>query len=287
MSGNFVKKCSILFLFLTILLLLPLGLSVKAQDFDRNQYIYDSAGLLTTEEAAELQNLASELGNERETAFIILSLNGTDGKVLKQYVEDFYDEQAPGFDQPHGNTAILAIDMQERDVYLAGFKKAEQYLDDGRLDQIRDSITPDLSAGNYYQAFSAFLNTSYEFMSEEPSYSSDGYSGNGSGGSPEGYIAYDSEGNQENILFQWWFQLIVALIVGCTAVAIMAYRSGGRVTVNARTYMDSDKSKVVSKYDNFVNQTVTRQRKPDNPKSGGGGGITGGGHSHSGSSGKF
>ncbi|EKN71277.1 hypothetical protein BABA_02322 [Neobacillus bataviensis LMG 21833] len=287
MSGGFVQKCSLLFFFITINLLLPLGLSVKAETFDRNQYIYDSAGLLTAEEASELQNLASELGKERETAFIILTLNGTDGKILKQYVEDFYDEQAPGYDQPHGNTAILAIDMKERDVYLAGFKKAEQYLDEGRLDQIRDNITPDLSEGHYFQAFSDFINTSYEYMGYEPSSGSDGYSGNGSGGSPEGYNGYDSGTEPENLFIQWWFQLIISFIVAGTAVVIMAYRSGGRVTVNARTYMDSDKSKVVSKYDNFVNQTVTRQRKPDNPKSGGGGGITGGGHSHSGSSGKF
>ncbi|MFJ7725283.1 TPM domain-containing protein [Neobacillus sp. NPDC097160] len=288
MSGSFVKKYSILFLFMTLFLLLPLGLSVKAETFDRNQYIYDSAGLLTSEEAAELQNLASELGKERETAFIILTLNGTDGKILKQYVEDFYDEQAPGYDQPHGNTAILAIDMQERDVYLAGFKKAEQYLDDGRLDQIRDNITPDLSEGHYFQAFSVFLNTSYEYMGYEPSNSSDGYTGNGSGGNQGEYNGYDSGSEPENLFFQWWFQLIVSFIIAGVVVAIMAYRSGGRVTVNARTYMDSDKSKVVSKYDNFVNQTVTRQKKPSNDsKSGGGGGITGGGHSHSGSGGKF
>ena len=64
-------------------------------------------------------------------------------------MQDFYDENAPGYDQPHGNTAILTLDMQNRDVYLAGFIKAEDYLDDSRLDLIRDKITPDLSSGNY------------------------------------------------------------------------------------------------------------------------------------------
>jgi uncharacterized protein len=68
----------------------------------------------------------------------------------------------------------------------------------------------------------------------------------------------------------------------------MAYRAGGRVTVNARTYMDSQRSKVVDQYDNFVRQTVTKQKKPsNNTNSGGGGGVTRGGHSHSGSRGKF
>ena len=59
--------------------------------------------------------------------------------------------------RPHGNTALLIMDMQERDVYFAGFKKAEQYLDSGRLEMIRNKITPDLSEGEYFQAFSSFI----------------------------------------------------------------------------------------------------------------------------------
>ncbi|WHY86924.1 TPM domain-containing protein [Neobacillus novalis] len=290
MSRIFLQKRGLFFLMIVFLMLLPLAMPVKAENFDRSQYIYDFAHLLTDQEAADLQNLAKELGEARETAFIILTVSGTDGKDIVQYVEDFYDENAPGYDQPHGNTAILAIDMQERDIYLAGFKKAEQYLGDGRLDQIRENITPDLSDGHYFQAFLAFITTSHEYMGYEPSdgSSSDGYSGYGPGESSDGYNGNDSGADPENIFFQWWFQLIASIIVAAVIVAIMAYRSGGRVTVNAGTYMNSDQSRVLNKYDNFVRQTVTKQRKPsNNTNSGGGGGITGGGHSHSGSSGKF
>lgn len=290
MSRMYLQKRGFFFLMLAFLLLLPWAMLAKAESFDRSEYIYDFAHLLTDNEAAELQSLAKELGEARETAFIIITVNGTDGKDIVQYVEDFYDDNAPGYDQPHGNTAILAIDMQERDIYLAGFKKAEQYLDDGRLDQIRDNITPDLSDGHYFQAFSAFITTSHEYMGYElgDGSSSDGYSGYGPGGSPDGSNSYDSVADPENIFFQWWFQLIAAFIVAGVVVAIMAYRSGGRVTVNAGTYMNSDQSRVLNKYDNFVRQTVTKQRKPsNNTHSGGGGGITGGGHSHSGSRGKF
>nr|WP_277398185.1 TPM domain-containing protein [Neobacillus citreus] len=276
-----------------MLLIVPLVLlfgflqTAKAQEFDRTHYIYDRAQLLTEAEAAELQTLAAELGGQRETAFIIITLNGSDGKDIVQYVEDFYDENAPGFDQPHGNTAILAIDMGERDIYLAGFKKAEQYLNDERLDQIRDQITPDLSDGQYFQAFSQFLNTSYEYMGQEPTSDSSGSKDYGYGGGSDGQNHYVTGTDEENIFFQWWFQLISSLVVAGIVVTIMAYRSGGRVTVNAQTYMDHDKSRVIGKHDTFTHQTVTRQRKPSNNTSSGGGGITGGGHSHSGSRGKF
>ena len=233
---------------------------------NQKQFIYDGAQLLTEEEVAELETLSSALSEERNTAFIIITVNGTEGKTIVQYMEDFYDDRAPGFDRPHGNTALLIMDMKERDVYLAGFKKAEKYLDSGRLDMIRHKITPDLSAGEYFQAFSAFITTAHDYMGYEPGV------------------------NPENILFKWWFQLVVSILVAGVIVALMAYRSGGKVTVNGRTYLNSNQSGVVSRYDNFVRQTVTKVKKPSNDNNrggGGGGGTTGGGHSYSGSGGKF
>ena len=40
----------------------------------------------------------------------------------------------------------------------------------------------------------------------------------------------------ENLLFQTWFQLTISCIIGGVVVGMMAYHSGGRVTVNHRTY---------------------------------------------------
>jgi len=258
----FVKKRSFLLFITAFLILLSFGgiAGAKAQD----QYIYDNAHLLTDNQKADLQSLSSRLGKDRNTAFIILTLNGTEGKSLEQYVEDYYDNEGPGYHESHGNAAILAIDMKERDVYLAGFKKAETYLDNGRLDQIRNIITPDLSDGKYDQAFSTFIETAHDYMGYKPGV------------------------NPNNILFKWWFQILAAVIVAAVIVGLMAYRSGGRVTVNARTYLDSQNSGIVSKYDRFVRKTVTRQRKPSNDSNhSGGGGVTRGGYSHSGSGGKF
>ncbi|CEG28750.1 TPM domain-containing protein [Bacillus sp. B-jedd] len=282
------------FVLLMMLMILPWGMSTaNAESFDRNHYIYDYAELLTKDEAAELQQIASEHGIESETAFIIVTLDDSNGKDIVQYVQDFYDEHGPGYDQPHGNTAILAIDMSERDVYLAGFKKAEEYLDDSRLDLIREEITPDLSDGQYFDAFSTFINSAYEYMGIEPDVGDDSYADYGLVGSPQTDDFYEFAGPpSENLFFLWWFQLIVALILAGVIVTIMAYGAGGRVTVNAQTYMDRSRSKVVNQYDNFVRQTVTKQRKPSNDANkfsggGGGGGVTMGGHSHSGSRGKF
>lgn len=226
--------------------------------------VYDFANLLTKEEVGQLEALSKELSPERETDFVILTTNDTEGKDVVQYMQDFYDKNALGYDGPHGNTAILTIDMQNREVYLAGFYKAEKYLDNQRLDLIRNKITPYLSDGDYFQAAQLFIELAYDYMGYKPGV------------------------NPENILFKWWFQILAAVIVAGIVVTLMAYRSGGRVTVNDRTYMDNRTSRVVGRKDTYVRTTVTKVKKPSsNNSSGGGGGITGGGHSHSGSRGSF
>ena len=73
-----------------------------------------------------------------------------------------------------------------RNVHLEGYYKAEKYLDAGRLTKIRDKITPDLSRGNYQEAFEKYIKTAHRYMGFEP------------------------DVNPDNILFNIWFQLGVA-----------------------------------------------------------------------------
>ncbi|MNC75575.1 hypothetical protein D3C75_1271320 [compost metagenome] len=81
------------------------------------------------------------------------------------------------------------------------------------------------------------------------------------------------------------------MVIGGIVVGIMAYNSGGRVTVNRATYEDSGASSVVDRGDRYIRTTVTKTKIEKNNNNGGGGGggggTTRGGHSHSGSSRSF
>lgn len=246
----------ILTLFACLLFAVP---AFAAQD----QYIYDQAGLLTADEEAKLEQLAAKLSAERETSFVILTTNNTNGQYIKDYMGDFYDEQGLGYDKQHGNTVILSLDMLNRDVYLAGFGKAETYLDDGRLTKIREHITPSLSNGDYYSAFKQYIEESHYYIQFEPGF------------------------NPDNILFKLWFQLLVALGVAGLVVGIMVATRGGRVTVDSNTYADHEHSGVTRSKDQYITTHITKIKKPSNNNKGGGGGFTGGGRSFSGSGGKF
>jgi uncharacterized protein len=231
---------------------------------DSKQRIYDYANLLTDEEIERLEQLAYEHSEKRNTDFIIITSPDADEKDIIKYVQDFYDDMAPGFDKSHGNTAILALDMDDSDVYLAGFYKAEKNLDDSRMDIIRNKITPYLSSEDYYEAFTLFIETGSR------------------------YIRYVPGVNPDSFLFDTWFHILVALGIGMLVVGTMAYNSGGKVTVNERTYTGD--FKVLKQKDVYLTKSVTKRKKPSNNSSGGGGGgggITSGGHSHSGSRGSF
>ncbi|WP_154441424.1 TPM domain-containing protein [Tissierella pigra] len=256
---------------LSLVIIFTVVSSVALGELSPKERIYDFANLLTKEEKMELENIANKYSSKRETDLIILTISDSMGKDIIDYTEDFYDEKGLGYDKSHGNTAILTIDMKNGDIYLAGYHKAEKYLDDYRLDIIRDKIAPDLSKGNYYDAFYSFIKTSYKYMGIRPGV------------------------NPENILFKFWFQVMVSLGIAGIAVGIMTYNTGGRTTVNAGTYQDHTNSKIISRRDTYLRTDVTKRKKPSNNNNSGGGnsrggssgGVSRGGHSHSGSRGKF
>ncbi|TDQ36231.1 TPM domain-containing protein [Aureibacillus halotolerans] len=255
-----VKRISLshfLIVFLIGLTLLPF---VPQHGFaaEEKTYIYDNAGLLTDEEKAKLAALAAENSEKQDTDFIVLTTDDSEVNDIKTYIQDFYDETMPG-----SNAAILGVDMNKRDFYVAGFYKAEELLSNERADLVVEKITPYLSDREYAKAFETFIVTA------------------------EDYMTYRAGVNPDNILFKWWFQIVVALVVAGGIVGVMVYNSGGKVTVHQGTYLDQNRSSVLAKKDTYVRTSVTKTRKPQNNKSSGGGGTTSGGHSHSGSRGSF
>ncbi len=265
------KLCTVMLLLLIGMLFAPNQLLVEATEQTPNkQMIYDEAGLLSKDQYNELNELANRYAALRETDIIVITSNNTHNIDVKELTQNFYDDQAPGYNKKHGNAVLLLMDMKNRQFYIAGFYKAETYLDNNRLDRINNKITPYMTEGDYAGAFETYISTAYRYMGFEPNV------------------------NPDNILFNRLFQLIVAAVIGAVAVSVMAIRNGGRNRVNRRTYEDARHSGIVEKYDRFLHTTVTKRKIERNSGGGGGGfggggggGMTRGGHSHSGSRGSF
>ncbi len=260
-----IMAAVLLVLFLT--LGSPMRLSAAAETAEPvKQLIYDEAGLLQQDEYDELNLLANQYGAERETDMIIVTYNVKGYDVMK-FTQDFYDEMGPGFDKRHGNAVILSLNMSDRELYLAGFYKSKTYLSGARLNKIRDTISSDLTDGNYKLAFQKYIEKAHRYMGVHPSL------------------------NPDLFVFNVWVQLGFSLLVGWIIVKMMLRRSGSRKTVDAQTYEDGRTSGVLDYEDKYLH-TSTSSRKIESSSSSSssssdGGGTTSDGHSHSGSRGSF
>lgn len=231
--------------------------------------VYDTAGLLSKEEAKELEELCNTYGKENSLDIIIITTNSIGSQTRQRYMEDFYDKYIYDNSNFGGNCAMILVNMDpsDRGVEIQGYGEgpsegdAEYYLNGARIDTILDTVVKPLKTGNYYNAFQDFI--------KEVDY----YVG----------LEYSSK---NSLIYELWFQMLISLGIGGITVAIMAYNSGGKVTVNSGTYLDHNHSRILAKRDDYIRTTVTRTKKPKNDDNHGGGGsgagVSSGGHSHSG-----
>lgn len=294
MTGN--KKAFYKSLPFLLLLCVPLFLfllsSTRAQALPKDQKVYDNDGLFTEEEVTKLEDVCNKYGEDGKVDIVIITENGLEGKTRTQYLEDFYDAHGFGYDQKFGNAVLLLINMDpsDRGVEIQGYGDAEYYVNNDRIEYMLDDITPKLSDEDYYDAMVLYAKEAAYYMNEKKGVDTSPATGTKGSGNYYGESSYAGPSNYYgrggNIFFNTWFQLALALLIGAIAVGVMAFQSGGRITVNNRTYLDEEHSRVVARRDDYIRTTVTRVKKPENNNGGGrssgGGGISAGGNSHSG-----
>ncbi len=274
--------------------------AAETENSEINQHIYDEAGLLSTTEVEDLEQMCIDYGTEAGIDIMILTHDNPDAVYAEDYIEDFEDQL------PVGDRVYLLIDMNERVVFMEGYGTAETYIHSKRIDTIIEELTPDLSAGNYYDACVIYIKRSAAYMSDdsELNYDHDYTAGTPQSSDPNA-PNYDetwpSDRNSDSsglidIISNVWFQLITSVTIGIITVSIMAYNSSGRMTAGSSNYIESNNSGLIGRRDDYVRTQVTRVRKPqnNNNSSGGGfnaggfrGGTSSGGRSHSSGGGRF
>ncbi len=246
-------------------------------------YVQDLADILTDEEEADLEENCISIGQANEIDIFILTANSvpTNRKV---YIEDFYDAN----DNILTDAVILLVNMDpdNRGVEIQGYGQCEFSISDDRIEQILDKIVPFLSYGEYHGAFSTYIFEVDQYMSMAATsdyvhMEQDNLNYN------ENYYEEMQQDKGEILKQKTLFNLFIAAIAGAVSVIIMAINSKGKVTVNRNTYMDQKNSRILGHWDRYIRTTTTRQHKPkDNGSHGGGfsggGGVSSGGHSHSG-----
>jgi uncharacterized protein len=294
MTARKMKRYFIITFLITMLLGLSTFGRTTAYAAPKDQKVYDNYGLFTDDEVSQLEDISREYGEEGLVDIAIITTDALDGKTRQQYLEDFYDEYGLGYNEACSDAVLILINMDpnDRGVEIQGYGEAEYYVNNDRTEHILDDIVPMLSDGAYYDAMVEYAKQVAYYMNQEEGVDSTapvtGEQGSGNGYGESSYSGpseYYGE-NEDSIFFNTLFQLGIALVIGAVVVLIMALQSGGKITVNNRTYMDEQHSGLVSRQDDYLRTVTTRVKKPTTNtgggRSSGGGGISSGGSSHSG-----
>ena len=263
-----------------VLLLNCLILAASAQE---NPYVVDQAGLLNTNEIAELEKTASALAANYGIDIVILTVDSLGGVSAQYYADDFYDANRYGED---GLLFLLA--MAEREWYISTCGSMIYALTDYGIQQLGEGILPYLSSGYWYEGFCAFL--------ENLPYYLDAYA---SGTPVDGYADYSGDyyhGQQDAVVhhsqeYQPNFLLSVLIGLAAGGITVLVMRStmnSKRSQRGASVYLKDGSWKLHTHHDIYLYSNVTKTRRQQNT-SGGGSSVhrSSGGRSHGGGGGRF
>ena len=142
--------------FLVLLLVLTLCVSASATS---NQYVQDSAGLLTSTEDNRLNTLIAELYEQYGLSLYILTLPSLNSFTIEEYAETYYNSYLSG------DAILFIVSMAEREWTFRTFEGATSVVTDWDIDSLMQSVLPTLSAGRYNDSFSILVElvaTEYE-----------------------------------------------------------------------------------------------------------------------------
>lgn len=294
-----MKKCYVI---LTLLLCLAFCLLPTAAEPTLPRLV-DDAGLLNSDEAADLLAQLDEISARQACDVVIVTVDSLGGKNVTAYADDTFDNN--GFGQGSDYSGILfLISMAEREWAISTCGTAIAVFTDARQDSLIDAIIDDLSAGRYYAAFSAFAGHCDSYLTQgvpthTPDYSypyDDGYN---NFYEDQSNIDYGTEST-----FSLSSCIGVALVIGLIAAVIYTSVLKGQLksvasATHAANYTRKGSFKLTDRSEVFLYRNVTRRaRQQNNGHSGGHSGARSGsshssthrsssGRSHGGSRGRF
>lgn len=258
--------------------------------------MFDEADLFTAEEEKRLTGEGEKLAEKTQTEIVFLTYDDAEGKDTEWYTDDFCDDREFGYGgDAEKSFMMLAIDMDNREVYVKTGGTAIDRVTDREVEYILDEIFEWMPEGDYYQAAEAFLTAAGKALEEDifsEAAGSDVYDKeqdqNGYDTAPE-RNAYDRAEKKDPVTASDLFiRLLISMGVGGGAVGLMLLgrKTGSRP--GSAPYMASS-PRVLRRSDRYINTTVVKTRiNTDNrsgPSSGGGGGsfhTSSGGNSYGG-----
>lgn len=257
-------KYFLLSLTLFLFIFLPKYYASASEDVIR---VCDYGNCFSETEYKQLEELADKYSTDSSYEFLIVTTTSraeydytqsTDiEKEYRNYASAFYENYANTYvELSKKGACILVLDVSaNRSVAIEAFGKLKEsgLMKESRRKAIINEITKDFSTDNWYEGCKTYLDTASRYVKIKPSM------------------------NPNSIFLKLWFQLLLAVVVGFLIVLFNAINMGGKMTVNDRTYLDENSSRLIGKHDHYIRTSVTKTKRSSDNDSGSSGDSDSGG----------
>lgn len=241
--------------------------------------LVDEAGLLESSRAAVLLEKLDEISRRQKCDVAVVTVNSLEGKRSDAYADDFYDYNGYGMG-PGYDGILLLVCVEDRDWAITTYGFAIPAFTDAGQAYMAEQFKPDLSAGNYSEAFGRFAELCDEFLTQARN-SAPFDNGN----LPDSAAPF----SLKSFLNLLPLALIIGIIASLVITSAMKSKlKSVRSQAAARNYLREGSLKITRSSDVFLYKTVSKTVRASS-SSGGGSGIhrSSSGRSHGGSRGKF
>lgn len=241
--------------------------------------VIDEAGLLSDYEKSGLEALIDGIISTYSFDVVILTVNSTGEKTVEQFADDYYDYGNYGCGE-NADGLLFLLSMSGRDYYTSTSGKGIEVFTDYGIEYISDMVVSDLSAGEYFKAFSRYLGYVEKFLQDEQN---------------DNTIYDIGKRYRENPFALDLRTIAICLAAGFIASFITVSAMKNKMNTakprdSARDYVGEDTFNLTLNEDRFLFRTTSRVKVQKNTSSGGGGSSThtgSSGRSHGGGGGKF
>lgn len=264
----------------------------------RKDLLVDQAGLLTSDEKTEVLSQLNRIRSRYGMDVVIVTANDLGGKDEQDYADDYYD--ANGYNR---DGMLLLVDMDDRLWWISTCGEGMDVLPEDEIEDAAGEFLPDLSDGNYLDAFLGYASVCEEriqaFLDDQAA--DDGNDDDGiydaDAGDTDDADGAETKGTAG---FSVGTHLLVSLGIGfiLALIVVLIMRSQLKTVhfkEEAGDYIKEGSMQLTEKHDWFLYSNVTRTPRPkpedsgghDHFGGGGGGHISSSGTTHGGGGGSF
>ena len=258
---------------MVLLLLLLAALALPAYASGEGSRLVDDADLLSRSEARELEEKLDDISRQGELDVVIVTVDSLDGYSARDYADDYFDYNGYGMG-PGRDGILLLVAMDDREWHISTRGYGITAFTDAGLSYMEDHIVPELSEGDYYEAFVIYAELCDDFVRHARA------------GNP-----YDWD-NLPKEDFNPVSTLLICVIIGFVAAFIVTAVMKGqmrsvRSKAGANDYVKSGSLVLTQARDIFLYSNVSRTPRPKSNSGGSSTHSSSSGASHGGRGGSF